>query len=110
MILKQNTSPYIILPNDSNDVLLKSYMDVMRPIIASRTSICAFLVFFFSLSHYLQISISSAKVVAQNCQTYIQNLIDYVLKVNNIARNINTCIGACKHRIMYVSTGEDVLV
>ena len=89
MILKQNTSIHIMSPSDANDVLPKSYTDIMTLIIASQTFICAFLVIFL-LSYLLQIPINSSRVVAQNCRTYIQNIIDYILKVNYIANNIST--------------------
>jgi len=46
MFLKRNTSLHIILPYDSNGVLLKSYINTMRLIIASRASFCAYLIVF----------------------------------------------------------------
>jgi len=46
MFLKQNTSRHIMLSYDSNGVLLNSYIDILRLIIASRASFCAYLVIF----------------------------------------------------------------
>ena len=60
---------------------------------------------YFSLSYYLQVSISSS-IIAQNCQTYIQNIIEYALKVNYFAKNIDTCVIACKNCIMHLSVWE----
>jgi len=45
---------------------------------------------YFSLSYHLQVSIGSSRVVIQDYRTYIQNIIDHTLKVNYIAKNINT--------------------
>jgi len=71
---------------DSNDVLLQSYMDIMRPSIASRASIRTYLIIF----HYpypSRVSTGSSRVIIQDCRTYIQNIIDYTIKVNCVARN-----------------------
>ena len=45
---------------------------------------------YFSLSYHLQVSIGTSSIITQSCRAYIQNIIDYTLKVNYIAGNIIT--------------------
>jgi len=63
---------------------------------------------YFSLSYYLQVSINSS-TITQSCRTYIQNIIEYALKVNYIAKNINPCVIACKNRVMHLSVWETLV-
>jgi len=44
---------------------------------------------YFSLFYHLQVSIGSSNIIAQSCRTYIQNIIEYALKVHYFAKNIN---------------------
>jgi len=62
---------------------------------------------YFSLSEYLQISISSS-IITQNCRTYIQNIIEYALKVNYIAKNIKTGVIACKTALCPYLCGKHI--
>jgi len=65
---------------------------------------------YFSLSYHLQVSIGTSSTIAQSCRVYMQNIIDYTLKVNYIARNIITRIVTCGKHIMHLYAGDNVLV
>jgi len=88
MFLEQNTSLHIILLFNSNGVI--KIVHGCHEANHSNQAIDPYISNYFSLSYNLQVSICSSTVVVRDCQTHIQNIIEYTLKGNYIARNSNT--------------------